>query len=486
MGIDTRLAGADALTLARWIRSGETSAVEAFDAVAARIAALNPALNALVRFDPDTGRAEAREADRRLRAGDPAPLLGVPFTVKDNLWVAGQRVSQGSRRFEGFVAPQDAFAVARLREAGGVFAGITNCSEFACKGVTVNKLFGATKNPYDLALTPGGSSGGAAAAVAAGLAPLALTTDGGGSTRRPASHTGVVGMKPSAGLVPHPTGFAEPVFGNAVVGQMARRVADVVALLDAVARPSLADPQGLPAAVWSREAADPARLPRGLRIAFSPRLGLDVPVDPDVAAALEATAAALEREGFRVERADPAWPAGAGESALMPLQLAGLAALYGEALQRGEWDADPDIAAQIEAGLKLTGAAVANALFARDAFYRSFDAFFTQHDLLLTPTTPCTAWPFTQAGPAAIAGVPVGPRGHAVFTPLVNHCFLPGCSVPVGLDRRGLPIGAQVIGPRFADARVLALAGRLEAFQTHDFTRPVTSPAATTPRGDNP
>lgn len=486
MGTDTRLAGADALTLARWIRQGETSAVEAFDAIAARIEALNPALNAIIRFDAAQGRAQAREADRRLRAGDPAPLLGVPFTVKDNLWVAGRHVSQGSRRFADFVAPRDAFAVARLREAGAVFAGITNCSEFACKGVTVNRLHGATKNPYDLALTPGGSSGGAAAAVAAGLAPLALTTDGGGSTRRPAAHTGVVGMKPSAGLVPHPAGFAEPVFGNAVVGQMARRVADVVALLDAIAVPSLADPQGLPYPVWSRDAADPARLPRGLRIAFSPTLGLGVPVDPDVAAALEAIAGRLEREGFDVERADPAWPAGAGESALMPLQLAGLAALYGAALKRGEWDADPDIAAQIEAGMKTSGADVANALFARDAFYRSFDTFFTQHDLLLTPTTPCTAWPFTQAGPAAIAGVPVGPRGHAVFTPLVNHCFLPGCSVPVGLDRRGLPIGAQVIGPRFADARVLALAGRIEAFQTHDFARPVDLPDAIPTRGDHP
>jgi aspartyl-tRNA(Asn)/glutamyl-tRNA(Gln) amidotransferase subunit A len=473
-----RITAADALSLARWIRSGELSAVEAFDAVAARIEALNPALNALVRFDPEQGRAQAREADRRLRAGDPAPLLGVPYTVKDNLWVEGVRVSQGSRRFEDFVAPQDAFAVARLREAGAVFAGITNCSEFACKGVTVNRLFGATRHPYDLALTPGGSSGGAAAAVAAGLAPLALCTDGGGSTRRPASHTGVVGMKPTAGLVPHPLGFPEPVFGNAVVGQMGRRVADVVALLDAIARPSLADPQGLPVALWNRAEADPARLPRTLRIAHSPRFGLDVPVDPDVAASVEAAVERLAHEGFRIERADPAWPAGAGEAALMPLQLAGLAALYGDALRRGEWDADPDIAAQIEAGLKISGAEVANALFARDALYRAFDAFFMQHDLLLTPTTPCTAWPLAQNGPREIAGVPVGPRGHAVFTPLINHCFLPACSVPVGLDRRGLPIGLQVVGPRYADARVLALAGRIEAACPHDFSRPVNPPAA--------
>ena len=464
-----------AVTLANLIRQGELGAVEVFQAFRARVDALNPQLNAIVRFDPAFGLAQAHDAERRLRAGDPAPLLGVPFTVKDNLWVAGQIVSQGSRRFEHFRAPGDAFAVAKLRAAGGVFLGATNCSEFACKGVTTNKLFGVTRNPWNLDCTPGGSSGGAASAVAAGLGPLALTVDGGGSTRRPAAHTGVVGMKPTAGLVPHPTGFVEPVFGNAVVGQMARRVADVVALLDVLAQPSLDDPQGLPQPVWLRAEADPERLPRSTRIAYSPRFGLDVPVDADVAASVDAAAERLARDGYRIEWADPMWPAGAGEAALMPLQLAGLAALYGDALRRGEWDADPDIATQIEAGLRLSGAEVANALFARDALYKSLHQFFTQHDLLLTPTTPCTAWPWSQPGPREIAGQTVGPRGHAVFTPIVNHCFLPACSVPCGLDRVGLPIGLQIIGPRYADARVLALAGRIEQQCPHDFSRPVSA-----------
>lgn len=477
---DPRITELSALTLARRIRSGELGAVEVFEAFHARVEALNPALNAIVRYDPEPGRAQAREAERRLRAGDAAPLLGVPFTVKDNLWVAGQPASQGSRRFEHFRAPQDAFAVARLRAAGGVFLGSTNCSEFACKGLTTNPLFGLTRNPYDLDRTPGGSSGGAASAVAVGLGPLALCTDGGGSTRRPASHTGVVGVKPTAGLVPHPVGFAEPVFGNAVVGQMARNVADVVALLDVLAQPSLADPQGLPLPIWSPEKADPRRLPRTLRIAFSPRFGLEVPVDAEVAASVEAAVERLAREGFRVERADPVWPEGAGEAALMPLQLAGLAALHGEAWQRGEWEADPDIAAQIEAGLRLSGAEVARALFAREALYRVFVEFFSRHDLLITPTTPCTAWPCAQVAPPTIGGQAVSPRGHAVFTPLVNHCFLSAASVPCGLDRDGLPIGLQIVGPRFADARVLALAAWVEQQCPHDFSRPVSPPVPST------
>jgi aspartyl-tRNA(Asn)/glutamyl-tRNA(Gln) amidotransferase subunit A len=474
-----RIIDADALTLARWIRNGEVGAVEAFDAVAAQVEAGNPTLNALLRFDAEAGRTESQQAERRLRDGDTAPLLGVPFTAKDNLWVAGRTVSQGSRRFEHFVAPQDAFAVARLRAAGAVFLGSSNCSEFACKGVTTNRLTGPTRNPWALDRTTGGSSGGAAAAVAAGFGPLALCTDGGGSTRRPASHTGVVGMKPTAGLVPHPTGFVEPVFGNAVIAPMARRVADVIALLDVIAAPSLADPQGLPLPLWSRADADPARLPRTLRIAYSPRLGLDVPVDDDVAASVDAAVERLARAGHRIERADPVWPAGAGEAALMPLQWVGLAALYGDALARGEWDADPDIAAQIEAGRRVAGTEIAQALFTRDVLYRAFDAFFAQHDLLISPTTPCTAWPLDRLGPAIVGGRPAGPRAHAVFTPLVNHCFLPACSVPCGLDREGLPIGLQVIGPRFADARVLALAGLVEQQCLHDFSRPVRQMAAT-------
>jgi aspartyl-tRNA(Asn)/glutamyl-tRNA(Gln) amidotransferase subunit A len=460
-----------AIDLARRIRARELSAVEACDAFTARIEALNPRLNALVRFDPSLARAAARRADERLAAGDGAPLLGVPFTVKDNIWVKGQAVSQGSRLFADFVAPEDAFAVARMRAAGGVFLGITNCSEFACKGVTTNRLFGPTRNPWDSARTPGGSSGGAASAVAAGLCPIALATDGGGSTRRPAAHVGAVGMKPSAGVVPHPTGFAEPVFGNSVVGQITRSVADAVLALDAIAAPDLADPQGLPAAVWLRAEAE-APAPRNARIAYSPRLGLGFPVDRDVAGCVASAAKRLQAAGFAVEEADPDWPEGTAEEALMPLQLAGLAALYGERLTAGDWEADPDIAAQIEAGLGVSGASVAAALLLRDALYRSLAGFFRRFDFLLTPTTPVTAWPLDRLGPAEIEGKQVSPRGHAVFTPLFNHTYVPACSVPCGLDDKGLPVGIQVVGRRFADARVLALAAEIERQNPIDFSRP--------------
>ncbi|MCW2240099.1 amidase [Azospirillum canadense] len=447
--------------IAEHVAAGELSAVTLFDALMERIATENPRLNAFVHWNPEAGRAEAAAADARAARGEALPLLGVPFTVKDNIWVGGCPTTQGSRLFAGFKAPQDAVAVARLRAAGAVFAGITNCSEFACKGVTTNPLHGATRNPWNLELTPGGSSGGAASAVAAGLSPLALTTDGGGSTRRPAAHVGVVGMKPSAGIVPHPIGFAEPVFGNSVVGQMARSVGDVALMLDVLAGPDPRDPQSV--AVPGRFLdAITAPDPTGLRVAYSPRLGLGFAVEPDVARCVEYAVRRLEWAGVPVEEADPVWPEGAGESGLMALQFAGLASLYGDRFRSEPGLFDPDIAVQIEAGLRTTGAEVARALHLREEAYRALGAFFTRFDLLITPTTPVTAWPLDQLGPTTIEGRPASPRGHAVFTPLLNHCYAPACSIPCGLDNRGLPVGLQIAGPRLSDARVLTLAAAME------------------------
>jgi len=438
------------------------SALEVYDTFVARVEALNPAFNALVRFDPGPGRIEARRADARVAAQQWGPLLGVPYTAKDVFWVQDRIVTQGSTLFADFVAPRDSLAITRMRDAGAVLLGVTNCSEFACKGVTTNRLYGPTRNPFDLERTPGGSSGGAASAVAAGLAPIALATDGGGSTRRPAAHAGVVGMKPSTGVVANPYGFAEPVFGNCVVGQMAHCVEDAALMLDVLAGPDRADPASLIARDAGTYVASLDALPQELRVGFSPRLGLGFPVDEDVAQSVRAAVLRLQADGARVEEADPDWPAGTSEEALMPLQLAGLAAIYGERYRHRRWDPDPDIAAQIEAGLVTTGAQVTQALLLREELYRRLDDYFRRFDVLVTPTTPCTAWPIAALGPASIEGTKVPSRGHAVFTPIFNHTYVPACSVPCGLDRHGLPIGLQIVGPRLADARVLALAARVE------------------------
>ncbi len=426
-----------------------------------RVQRLNPALNAIVQFDPARVMAEAQAVDRRLAVGEQLPLAGVPVTVKDNVWVEGYAQTQGSLLFDGFVAPRDAWVVARLRALGAVVLGITNCSEFACKGVTTNLVYGPTRHPEDPALTPGGSSGGAVAALAAGLGLLAIGTDAGGSTRRPAAHTGLVGLKPSPGLIPHPWGFAEPNYGLSVIGLFARHVADAAWLFDHLLAFDAGDPAAPPlAAALGVGELDPP--PRSLRIGWSPRLGCDFAVDDDVAMALQAKVDALRAAGWTIEDADPAWPEGTREYPLIKLQHAGLHALYGARLAAERARIDPDLAAQIELGAGVTALDVARALRLRERIAHALSTYFERHDLLLTPAAPVTAWPIGQLGPPVIGGRPAGPRGHAAFTPLFNYAGVPALSVPAGRVR-GLPVGLQVVAPRYEDARALRFAAVVEA-----------------------
>jgi aspartyl-tRNA(Asn)/glutamyl-tRNA(Gln) amidotransferase subunit A len=389
-------------------------------------------------------------------------MAGVPVTIKDNLWVAGRTITQGSRLFADFRAPRDAWVVARLRHLGAVVLGITNCSEFACKGVTDNLVYGATRHPLDPRLTPGGSSGGAAAALAAGLGLLAIGTDAGGSIRRPAAHCGLVGHKPTQGLIAHPWGFAEPNYGVSVVGLMARSVGDCAWVLDLLSGFDASDASAPPLeTALEAEAAVGHEPPRSLRIAWSPQLGCDFPIDAEVLAALTQTVNALRAAGWAVTAADPDWGEAVRNLPINLLQHAGLHALYGEAARHRRQDIDPHLLAQIDAGAASTPYERAAALRQRGPIVASLTRFFERFDVLLCPTTPVTAWPLGQIGPASIGGRPAGPRGHAVYTPLFNLCGVPACSVPAG-HVRGLPVGLQVVAPKFEDARVLQTAALLE------------------------
>jgi aspartyl-tRNA(Asn)/glutamyl-tRNA(Gln) amidotransferase subunit A len=441
----------------------EISALAVAEHFIERVQAVNPALNAIIQFDPAKVRAEAEAVDARIAAGDRLPLAGVPVTVKDNVWVEGYRQQQGSRLYDGFVAPRDAWVVARLRQAGTVVLGITNCSEFACKGMTTNPVYGPTHHPHHPGLTPGGSSGGAVAALASGLGLLAIGTDAGGSTRRPAAHCGLVGLKPTCGVIPHPWGFPEPNYGLSVIGLFARDVADCAALLDQVMAFDAADPAAPPLACGLEVGPSlSADLPRSLRIGWSPRLGCDFAVDDDVMAALQGRIDTLRRDGWAITDADPPWPPGTREYPLIKLQHAGLHHLYGHRLAAERALIDPDLVTQIEAGASVMPADVALALRLRERINHALLNYWQEFDLLLCPSAPVTAWPIDQAGPPVIGGQPAGPRGHAAFTPLFNYCGVPAVSVPAGLVR-GLPVGLQVVAPRFEDARVLRFAAVVEA-----------------------
>ncbi len=447
-------APSSALAVAAAVLDGATTPSEAVAEALRRIAAGNGAVNAVVTVDPADSLSQAAAVERRLASGERPPLAGVPVVVKDAVWVAGWRVTQGSRLFADFVAPADSVAVARLRRAGAVVVGMANMSEFGCKGVTSNPLHGTTRHPLDPRLTPGGSSGGCASALGAGLVPLALGTDGGGSARRPAAHAGVVGFKPSGGLLADGPGFDGGGSLTSVLAPMGRSVADVAALFDALLGADPADPLSVPL-----PAKDVVARPR---IAFAPSFGLGGPVDPDVAASVAAAVERLAAAGFDVTRADPAWPPGAGERALMPLQWDGLARRHGVRWRRDPELFDPDIAAQIVRGLGQPEADVAAARAMAAAIAGAAGRFFADHDLVIGPTTPCVAWPHDRLGPAEIDGHPVDDRAHAAFTPFFNHALAAAVSIPCGTDRHGLPIGLQIAGPRYADRSVLALAAAAE------------------------
>jgi aspartyl-tRNA(Asn)/glutamyl-tRNA(Gln) amidotransferase subunit A len=436
------------------VSAGRASAVENVRTALDRIATAK-ALNAVVTVDAERTLAEAATIDRRVQLGDNMPLAGVPVVVKDNIWVEGWRVTQGSRLFAGFIAPRDAIAVERLQRAGAVVVGMGATSEFACKGVTTSLLFGPTRHPLNPELTPGGSSGGPATAVAADLVPLAIGTDAGGSSRRPPAHVGVVGFKPSYGAIPYGPGFAEPFFGISVIAPIARNVADTALAFEAMAGFDPRDPDSARIESDHVDASD-------LRIAFSPTLALDTPIDAVIAERLEVIVEHLGGIGLQIVRRDPVWPPGATEEALMPPQHAGLAAIYGADFHKNPGQFDPDVAKQIERGLSWRGVEVAAALGAGSAISAAFAAFFCEFDLLLAPTVPCVAWPLVQLGPKIIGGKEASPRAHAAFTPFVNHARLPAISIPCGRDASGLPFGIQIIARRGQDRLLLRAAKRIE------------------------
>jgi aspartyl-tRNA(Asn)/glutamyl-tRNA(Gln) amidotransferase subunit A len=404
--------------IAAAVVSGASSAEAETRAALARIAAV-PELRAFVAVDEAAALAAARAVDARVAAGARLPLAGVTVGVKDTIRDEGLPVAQGSRLFAGFHPPRDAVAVARLRRAGAVILGMTNAPEFACKGHTDSPLHGAALHPQDRRLTPGGSSGGSAVAVAAGLVPLALGTDAGGSIRRPAANVGICGFKPGVGVIPQGPGFDEAPMGVSVVGPMAATVADIRRAFAVLAGPDPADPE-------SAVVQAPARPFGSLRLAWSPRMGLEAPMDEAVAAAMEA---ALDRAAWR----------------------------------RSPEMFDPLVGAQVERGFAVSGIEVARGLLLSQAVARAAAAFFGAFDLLLGPVAPCTAWPVEQPFPPRIGGVAAAARGHAVFTPLFNHARTPALSLPAGYAAGGLPVGLHLVAARGEDRTLLAAAARIEA-----------------------
>lgn len=432
------------------LRAGSLSARELLDHYLKRIGRLNPQLNAFVCVDLEGAAEAASASDARLKAGRPLSALdGIPIAVKDNLLMRNCPAAWGSRLYAGYVPDHDELPVAKLRSSGAILLGKTNVPEFAMRGFTGNAVYGVTRNPWNPALTPGGSSGGAVAAVAAGLVPLALATDGGGSIRRPAAYTNLVGLKPSIGRILRGNGFPQLMYDCEVVGPIARRVDDARLLFDALV-------QQPASALAGRHAR-----PQPPRILYVDKSG-DAPVDPEILRLCSAAADRFVQLGYSVHGAGLPFPIKAAVSAWQTVTAAGFAALAHSHSAFSE-SASADFVAQAEAGERLSAAgyqAAVQCLFRfRQAVARAFDSM----DLIMTPAAAAQSWPAEEVFPPVIAGREVGPRGHAVFTPWVNACGHPAIALPAGFDEEDLPVGFQLIAPNGCDELLLDIAEEYEA-----------------------
>jgi aspartyl-tRNA(Asn)/glutamyl-tRNA(Gln) amidotransferase subunit A len=456
MSADVHELGAAELSDA--FRSRKLSPVEVVESCLARIAALDADINAFSHFDADYARGAAEQSERRWMEGAPlSPLDGVPVAIKDLLLTRGWPTRRGSLTIDAKGPwPDDAPAVARLREAGAILIGKTTTPEFGWKGTTDSPLTGVTRNPWNLKKTPGGSSGGSGAALAARLAPLALGTDGGGSIRIPASFCGVFGLKPSFGRVP-----AWPLspFGTlAHVGPMSRSVRDTAMLLNVILRPDPRDWHTLP--YWRGDyTLGLGDSMKGKRIAFSARLGHVTRISAEIEAAVAAAAGLFAELGAVVEDVDP--PGGDQASTFRTLWWAGAAFLLRDLPEEKREMLDPGLRQIAGAGAAISLRDYLSASAARGVYGSAMRQFMENYDFVLTPSVATVAFdtgkltPLDEDGSAWVSWTP--------YSFPFNLTQQPAASVPCGFTRDGLPIGLQIAGRMFDDAGVLSACAAYEA-----------------------
>lgn len=447
-----------AVELQRHFRDHALTPLAVAQACLARLEAVNPQLNAVVARRDARFLEEAQAATERHARGQPLSALdGIPLTVKDSLFTADLPTTWGTPGLRSYQSQHDELAVARARAGGALIIGKTNVPEFALEGYTANPLFGVTRNPWDLRLTPGGSSGGAVAAVASGIAPLAIGQDGGGSIRRPAAHAGLVGLKPTLSAVPREHVLPSLLLDFEVIGPLARSVADARLLFEAMRGPSSVDRSSLAAA---HAAAQPQRTDP-LRILYVERLG-QAPLDPQVAASVGRAVRQMAALGHHLEVGalpldlnffSEAWP---------QIGQIGLARMF-EANPAWEAQASQKYRDMAESGRRLPATRLWHILAHVAQLRRDVAALFSGVDVIVMPAVAALPWAAEQAYPTHIDGQEVGPRGHAIYTGWVNAAGLPGLALPCQPSTEGLPIGMQLIGAYGADEMLLDLGAAYEA-----------------------
>ncbi|MFP5318432.1 MAG: Asp-tRNA(Asn)/Glu-tRNA(Gln) amidotransferase subunit GatA [Acidimicrobiia bacterium] len=465
-----------AVEVAGDVRAGRRRAVDVLEQHLAEVAAREPEIHAFNLVLADEARAEAAAVDSRLAAGeDPGPLAGVPVALKDNICTRGVPTTCSSRILEGWRPPYDATVVTRLRAAGALIVGKTNCDEFAMGSSTENSAFGPTRNPLDPTKVPGGSSGGSAAAVAAGFATAALGSDTGGSIRQPASLCGVVGVKPTYGRVSR-YGLVAYASSLDQIGPLTTTVADAALVLDVIGGHDPADSTSIPepAAALTGVLGDGVD---GLRVGIVHELTGDA--NPDVVARVLAAAAALESAGAKVEEAS--LPAAAYALSayylIAPAEASSNLARY-DGVRYGLRVDGPDVdamfgatrtagfGAEVKRRIMLGTYALSAGYY--DAYYgqaqrvrtlliRDFEAAWDRFDVLVSPTSPTTAFPL-----GAKTDDPLAMYLMDVATIPANMAGIPAMSVPYGWGDDGLPVGVQVLAPALGETTLFRAAAVLE------------------------
>lgn len=457
----------DAVTLAAQIKRRRIKPIEAIDAVLARMERLEPQLHAFCTSVPDLARAEARRLGAKIARGrEVGPLAGVPISIKDLIFTKGIRTMSGSIAYRDFVPDEDDIVVERLRAADAIVIGKTNVSEFGYSATGHNPIVETTRNPWNTAMTPGGSSAGAGVAVATGMGPVAIGSDGGGSVRIPAAHCGVFGLKPSMGRIPLYPGARDERFPGAsgwesleCYGPLSRTVADSALIMSVVAGPDPRDRHSIPAGDvnWMRSIRGEVK---GKRVAYCEDWGYAA-VDPEVREIVRAAARVFEKDlKCTVEEAHPGWedPAAAFAAIITAdTDLKGMRemiAVHGRRMSshlvdwmNRAWTAEDFTSANI----------------ARKAVVNKMWRMMSRYDFLLTPTLCVPPFPVHMQGPEKIEGRYVRPEAWLAFTFPMNLTGQPAATVPAGWTRDGLPVGMQIVGRHLDDAAVMLASAAFES-----------------------
>ena len=444
-----------ALEIAALVRSREIRPVEVLEAHLDVIGRLNPALNAIVTLASDSAYAAARTAEQAVMRGDNlGPMHGLPIGVKDIVATANIRTTYGSPLYANYVPNEDAEVIRRLKVAGAIILAKTNTPEFATGANTVNPVFGATRNPWNTALSPAGSSGGSAAAVASGMLPIAQGTDFGCSVRIPAAFCGIIGIRPTPGLTPNypmPLGW-DP---GQVHGPLARTAEDAAMMLDAIAGFSRISPISV-APPWASalEVVAKTRDAKGLRVAFARDIA-GIGVDSEIEMICRNAANSLRDQGAMVDEIDFDLSDGRNPYKtwrgvwMVGQQLANLERLesFGENLQ-----------GNVKSGLTVTTTDIARAEQIRFALFQKMRTLFERYDFLVTPAAPVKPFPVEWDFPKEINGKNFDSYIDWIAPAfLITLLSLPAASVPAGLTTDRLPVGLQVVGPRFEEPGILGL-----------------------------